>query len=71
MGLRPQQEILRDTVCKIKSGSPVKDIILYWSPGAGKSLAPVILSDLIDSPEKKIVVVVPRDSLKEQMEKFE
>ena len=65
--LRPQQEELRLLTKEITTGSPVKDIFLFWVPGGGKSLAPVILSDLLIDGKKQICVV-PRNSLKYQME---
>jgi len=68
MPLRPQQEKLNSLVSDISNGAPIKDIVLYWAPGGGKSLAPVILSQLITLEKKKIVWVVPRNSLKSQGE---
>jgi len=65
--LRPQQQQLKILVDNIKSGSPIKDIFLFWVPGGGKSLAPSILSDLLTG-NKKQIIVVPRNSLKYQME---
>lgn len=65
--LRPQQAELEKTVRKIESGSEIEDIFLFWSPGGGKSLAPVILSDLLIN-NKKQIWVVPRNSLKSQGE---
>lgn len=68
MPLRPQQSELEKTVNSIDSGnSKITDIFLFWSPGAGKSLAPVILSKLLTN-NKKQITVVPRNSLKYQLE---
>ncbi len=68
MPLRPQQEILRKTVFSIRwKHSEEKQLFLFWSPGGGKSLAPVILSDLLTN-NKKQIWVVPRNSLKQQGE---
>ena len=66
--LRPQQKELEDLVEGIKYGSPIKDIILAWSVGAGKSLASVILSDLLTKGRKQLVIV-PRVSLQYQGER--
>lgn len=68
MSLRPAQQTLLGYINQIKRGEPIKDIICFWSVGSGKSTIPVLLSDLIDSPDKKIVWVCPRDSLKFQAE---
>lgn len=65
--LRPQQQKLLSVVKEIAAGKSVKDIFLFWAPGGGKSLAPVILSDLLTNNRKQ-VWVVPRDSLKYQGE---
>ncbi len=68
MSLRPQQYELHTTVNEIISGkSNVKDIFLFWAPGGGKSLAPVVLSDMLINNRKQIWVV-PRDALKFQGE---
>ena len=66
--LRPQQLELKSLVEEIKNGAPIKDIILAWSVGAGKSLASVILSDLLTKRRKQLVVV-PRISLQVQGER--
>ena len=68
MPLRPHQEELRKKVFSIHwKHSNEKELFLFWAPGAGKSLAPPILSDLLVN-NKKQIWVVPRDSLKEQGE---
>jgi superfamily II DNA or RNA helicase len=65
--LRPQQQALKQLTKEIEAESPVENIFLFWTPGGGKSLAPVILSDLLIN-NKKMVWIVPRDSLKYQGE---
>lgn len=68
MALRPQQQKLKNIVSEIQAGnSEIKDIFLFWAPGGGKSLAPVILSDLLVNNRKQLWIV-PRDSLKYQGE---
>ena len=68
MPLRRQQQELKDLVDKIQSGeSSVNEIYLAWGVGSGKSLSPVILSDLLINNRKQ-VVIVPRNSLKTQGE---
>ena len=68
MALRKQQQKLKDLVLEIQNGnSEIKEIFLSWGVGSGKSLSPVILSDLLIN-NKKQVVVVPRNSLKTQGE---
>lgn len=67
MPLRPQQQKLKDTVDEILVGAPIKNIFLFWVPGGGKSLAPVILSDLLIRNRKQLIIV-PRNALKQQME---
>lgn len=66
--LRPQQLELEKLVIEIENGAKIKDIILAWSVGAGKSLASVILSRLL-TDNKKQIVIVPRISLQEQGER--
>ena len=69
MPLRPQQEELKNLVDKIKTEqSQINEIFLAWGVGSGKSLAPVILSDLLTG-DRLQVVVVPRNILKTQGEK--
>jgi superfamily II DNA or RNA helicase len=66
--LRPQQQELKNLVDDIEScQSQVKEIFLAWGVGSGKSLAPVILSDLLTGGRLQ-VVGVPRNSLKTQGE---
>jgi len=65
--LRPQQLILKSLTEEIKNGSPVKEIFLPWAVGAGKSIAPVILSNLL-TENKKQCVLIPRNTLKQQGE---
>lgn len=67
MPLRRQQEKLRKLVNKISTGAPINEIFLPWAVGAGKSIAPVILSDLL-TDNKKQVVLIPRNTLKQQGE---
>lgn len=67
MSLRPHQQQLKNYVDNIKSGAPIKEIFIFAAPGGGKSLCPVILSDLLENNNKQLWVV-PRDSLKEQGE---
>ena len=68
MKLRKQQLALKTLVKEIESGSQIEDIILAWSVASGKSLASVILSDLLTDGKKQIVVV-PRVSLQSQGER--
>lgn len=67
MPLRSQQQELKQIVEEIAAGVDIDKIYLFWAPGGGKSLAPVILSDLLIN-NKKQLWVVPRNSLKEQGE---
>lgn len=68
MGLRPHQQQLKEIVDLIDSGNKlIEDIFIFAAPGGGKSLCPVILSDLLTNGKKQIWVV-PRDSLKYQGE---
>lgn len=68
MPLRPQQKALEDLKNEIQNGNNrIKEIFLAWGVGSGKSLSPVILSDLLINGRLQ-VVIVPRNTLKSQGE---
>lgn len=63
---RPFQKTFFDYTEQILSGAPIKDILIYAKPGAGKSNLCPIASRLIISEEFKGLWVVPRTSLARQ-----
>ena len=68
MTLRKHQQQVSDIADDIIAGSPVKTIIPYVEPGAGKSLLPVILASKLirEKMASAICWVVPRKNLQHQ-----
>jgi superfamily II DNA or RNA helicase len=67
--LRKHQRETVEVCREILEGKPIREIILFVTPGGGKSFIPVIIADnLIPAIAEKICWVVPRNSLKYQGE---
>ena len=69
MTLRKHQKELQLIVDQIKAGIAIDNIYASVTPGGGKSMMPLILSELIPSHADFLLWIVPRDSLKEQGER--
>lgn len=69
MNLRPHQAQFQAICQEIASGASVRRIIVYVTPGGGKSALPVIAAQLlIPSFADKLIWVAPRNALKYQGE---
>lgn len=66
---RRHQAQLEDVCVEIRDGAPIRQIALPWTPGGGKSAAPVILASvLIPTVADKLIWIAPRNALKYQGE---
>jgi superfamily II DNA or RNA helicase len=69
IALRRHQRETVEACREILEGKPIREIILFVTPGGGKSFIPVIIADnLIPTIADKLCWVVPRNSLKYQGE---
>ncbi len=68
--LRKHQSDLKQTIDEIISGSGIRTIVVNATPGAGKSMLPIISGKLIKAGmADKIAWIVPRKSLQDQAER--